>query len=134
MQEADGIELVKIGSFKGAGGTGIDNFGRFKVPAEDVEGWRRDFKAFVADIHKPLGSAAEFSDSHDSILWHDGGALFSQERPDSCWLAKRVLEVEAYPWRLPRNSALSRRTALQLLLETERCFDETFFFGAQCAR
>ena len=57
------------------------------------EGWRRDFRAFVADIHEPLGSAAEVSESHDSIPWHDRGALLSGQGPTAVGLRKEY-------WRL----------------------------------
>ena len=135
MLEAEGADLVKVGSFKGAGGTSIDNFGRFKVPAEDSEGCRRDFKAFVADIHKPLGSAAEFSESHDSILWHDGGALLPRKGPIAVglrkeyWRLKQVhgdcheiplyREGQLYNFYLKRKGALAKLSSVELNAQDE---------------
>ena len=135
VREADGADLVKVGSFKGAGGTGIDNFGRFKVPAEDEDGYQRDFKAFVADIHKPLGSAAEFSETHDGILWHDGGALLPRKSPIAVGLRKEYWRLKAlygdcheiplyregqlYNFYLKRRGALTKLSSVELSAQEE---------------
>ena len=57
---------------------------------EDGEGWRRDFRAVLADIRAAFGSAhivqAEFAQGHESILWHDGGDLLPGEGPTAVGL------------------------------------------------
>ena len=64
-----------VGEFVVADGNGVPNYGRFKVPCEDEYGYPRSFKASGTTIHKPLGSAAEFSANYDCMLWGEGGTL-----------------------------------------------------------
>ncbi|CAE7284227.1 unnamed protein product, partial [Symbiodinium microadriaticum] len=48
-----------------------------------ANGKRRSFAAYATKVHKPLGSAAEFSSAHDCVLWAEGGSLI----PKNCALA-----------------------------------------------
>lgn len=68
-------DLESKGEFIVASGEEIPNYGRYKVPAQDAKGNQRNFSGYVTKVHKPLGSAAEFSKSHDCIIWAEGGPL-----------------------------------------------------------
>ena len=124
-REGGDLELVTHGHFKGAGGTMINNYGRFKVPAADHDGCRRDFKAYLADIHKPLGSAAEFSETHDCLLWKNDGSLMPKNSPVAVGLRKeywrlRKIHGDCHEIPLYREGQLySRRGDLQKLSTVE---------------
>ena len=102
---------------------------------EDEDGYQRDFKAFVADIHKPLGSAAEFSETHDSLLWHDGGALLPKRSPIAVGLRKEYWrlkgiygdcheiplyrEGQLYNFYLKRRGTLTKLSSFELSAQEE---------------
>lgn len=69
------VDLKKVGNFRVANGDKIPRYGRVKVKTEDEKGNKRSFRATVTHVHKPLGSAGEFSRTHDAWLWEDGGVL-----------------------------------------------------------
>ena len=72
---ASEIDLAESGSFTGANGSSIPKYCNVRLKMKDEAGYIRSMSATVADVHKPLGSAAEFSRSHDCLLWDDGGVL-----------------------------------------------------------
>ena len=72
MQE---VELVERGEFTVASGEGIPRYCKVRLRMEDEKQNPRSLTATVAGVHKPLGSAAEFSKSHDCVLFSDGGYL-----------------------------------------------------------
>ena len=67
--------------FRVANGAHIPNFGRYKVFCKDEDDDGRNFKASCTHVHKPLGSAAEFTTNHDVILLAEGGALLPKDGP-----------------------------------------------------
>ena len=69
------VSLKKVGDFRVANGDKIPRYGRVKVKTEDEKGNKRSFRATVTHVHKPLGSAGEFSKTHDAWLWENGGVL-----------------------------------------------------------
>ena len=71
----DDLTLHKVGDFKVANGDKIPRYGRVRIPVLDEKGNRRGISATVTHVHKPLGSAGEFSKNHDAWLWKDGGVL-----------------------------------------------------------
>ena len=77
-----------------ASGEEIPNFGRFRVPAVDAKGNRRSFAAYATKVHKPLGSAAEFSKSHDCVLWAEGGSLIPKSSPLAIGLRKEYYRLK----------------------------------------
>ena len=96
--------LESQGKFVVASGEEIPNFGRFKVPACDVNGKRRNFTAYATKVHKPLGSAAEFSKAHDCLLWAEGGSLIPRNSPLAIGLRKeyyRLTELHGHCDEIP---------------------------------
>ena len=71
-----------------ASGDTIPDYGRVQLQVEDEQGYLRGIKASVTEVHKPLGSAAEFAKSHDSFLWEDGGALVPKSHPVAIGMRK----------------------------------------------
>lgn len=74
MAEED-LELHRVGDFKVANGDRIPRYGRVRMKVLDEKGNKRGIRATVTHVHKPLGSAGEFSRNHDAFLWKDGGVL-----------------------------------------------------------
>jgi hypothetical protein len=64
-----------VGEFVIADGSGVPNFGRYRLACDDEFGLQRNFSASGTTVHKPLGSAAEFSPGYDAMLWEEGGTL-----------------------------------------------------------
>lgn len=60
-------------------GDKIPRYGRVRVRAEDEKGNKRSFRATVTHVHKPLGSAGEFSKTHDAMIWDTGGVLIPKK-------------------------------------------------------
>ena len=85
----DEVNLERVGDFRVANGDRIPRYGRVRVPCVDESGHRRAFKATVTHVHKPLGSAGEFSKTHDGYLFTDGGYL----NPRSSWVAVKMRET-----------------------------------------
>ena len=85
MVEND-VKLEKVGDFRVANGDRIPRYGRVKVRTEDEKGNKRSFRATVTHVHKPLGSAGEFSKTHDAMIWDTGGVLI----PKSSLVAKAM--------------------------------------------
>ena len=124
-----------VGEFVIADGTGVPNYGRFKVLCKDQYGYARNFKASGTTVHKPLGSAAEFSETHDSTIWHDGGALLPRKGPIAVglrkeyWRLKRIhgdcheiplyREGQLYNFYLKRRGSLKKLSALELSAQDE---------------
>ena len=46
-----------------------------RFPAVDEHGNRRYLVGSVAQVHKPLGSAADIGKNHDTFIWDGGGAI-----------------------------------------------------------
>ncbi|CAE7484287.1 unnamed protein product, partial [Symbiodinium sp. CCMP2456] len=86
--------LEARGEFIVASGEEIPNFGRFRVPAVDANGKRRSFAAYATKVHKPLGSAAEFSSTHDCVLWAEGGALIPKNSAVALGLRKEYYRLK----------------------------------------
>ena len=84
----DDVSLEKVGTFTVASGSEIPNYGRVRLSCRDEEGNPRKVSGSVTTVHKPLGSAGEFSASHDGWLWSDGGALIPRNHPVAVGLAK----------------------------------------------
>ena len=95
MAVAQGLQLRRVGDYRVANGEKIPRYGRVRVPCIDEQGHRRGFKATVTHVHKPLGSAGEFSATHDAYIFDDGG------------------------WLIPRNTSMAQamRAFLQQLIE-----------------
>ena len=74
MAEED-LELHRVGDFKVANGDRIPRYGLVRMKVMDERGNKRGIRATVTHVHKPLGSAGEFSRNHDAWLWKDGGVL-----------------------------------------------------------
>ena len=86
VEMMDGEILEEFGTFTVANGATIPNYGRRRFGCEDELGGKKGIKASITTVHKPLGSASEFSETHDSILWSDGGYLL----PKSSEIAKEM--------------------------------------------
>jgi hypothetical protein len=86
--EPSGFKAQKQGEFIVASGDTIPDYGRVQLQVEDEQGYLRGIKASVTEVHKPLGSAAEFAKSHDSFLWEDGGALVPKSHPIAIGMRK----------------------------------------------
>ena len=86
--------LEARGEFIVASGEEIPNFGRFRVPAVDANGKRRSFAAYATKVHKPLGSAAEFSSTHDCVLWAEGGSLIPKNSALAIGLRKEYYRLK----------------------------------------
>ena len=86
--EASGFTARKQGEFIVASGDTIPDYGRVQLQVEDEQGYLRGMKASVTEVHKPLGSAAEFAKSHDSFLWEHGGALVPKSHPVAVGMRK----------------------------------------------
>lgn len=86
--------LQAQGEFVVASGEEIPNFGKFRVPASDANGKRRSFTAYATKVHKPLGSAAEFSKSHDCLLWAEGGSLIPKQSALALGLRKEYYRLK----------------------------------------
>ena len=78
-KELLGDDLEPVGEFVIADGSGVPNFGRYHFQCCDEKGCRRNFTASGTTVHKPLGSAAEFSPSYDAIIWEEGGSLIPKQ-------------------------------------------------------
>jgi hypothetical protein len=72
VELAGNLAMEKVGHFIVASGADIPNYGRVQVTV----------------VHKPLGSAGEFSKSHDAMLWEAGGVLLPKNGPIAVGLAK----------------------------------------------
>ena len=72
---------IPVGEFVVADGKTIPNYGRYKLHAIDEERLSRGFAASVTTVHKPLGSASEFSRTHDAMIYEDGGVLIPRRSP-----------------------------------------------------
>ena len=79
MATNQGMSLRRIGDYRVANGDKIPRYGRVRVPCLDENGLRRGFRATVTHVHKPLGSAGEFSDTHDAHVFRDGGFLIPKD-------------------------------------------------------
>ena len=69
------VALEEAGEFVVASGENIPRFGRVRLPMTDEKGNARSVSTIVVGVHKPLGSAAECSKSHDYLLMVEGGYL-----------------------------------------------------------
>ena len=69
------MNLYREGDFRVANGERMPRYQRVKVNCKDEKDKRRSFTATVTHVHKPLGSAAEFSRTHDAYIFDDGGYL-----------------------------------------------------------
>ena len=84
MVAAD-MDLKETGQFTVASGGGIPRYGDVRLRVVD-DGNKRMVRGVAAGVRKPLGSAAEFSGSHDCFLWSSGGMLI----PKAGRLAKEL--------------------------------------------
>lgn len=75
MATSQGVSLKRLGDYRVANGEKIPRYGQVRVPCRDEHGNVRGFKATVTHVHKPLGSAGEFSATHDAYLFENGGYL-----------------------------------------------------------
>jgi len=73
--------LKVVSHFKVASGEQIPDFGRAKMSSRDEHGNRRSIKGSLTKVHKPLGSASEFSGTHDCWLYEEGGVLLPKNGP-----------------------------------------------------
>jgi hypothetical protein len=80
--------MEKVGHFIVASGADIPNYGRVRVKCSDESGNSRHISGSLTVVHKPLGSAGEFSKSHDAMLWEAGGVLLPKNGPIAVGLAK----------------------------------------------
>eukprot|EP00435_Cladocopium_sp_Y103_P074780 s153_g51.t1 len=79
MAASQGVALRRVGDYRVANGERIPRYGRVRVPCYDEHGLRRGFSATVTHVHKPLGSAGEFSATHDAYIFNDGGFLIPKD-------------------------------------------------------
>ena len=77
----EGRMLKEVGNFTVASGASIPNYGEARLSGKDEEGDRRKITGSVTEVHKPLGSASEFSKSHDTMLWEEGGSMMPKNGP-----------------------------------------------------
>lgn len=73
------IDLKEVGQYTVASGGGIARYGDVRMKVLDEVGNCRSITGSVAGVHKPLGSAAEFSKGHDCWLWSNGGMLIPKQ-------------------------------------------------------
>ena len=93
-----------VGEFVVADGKTIPNYGRYKLQAVDEERLSRGFSASVTTVHKPLGSASEFSRTHDALIYENGGALIPKRSPLAIGMRKeydRLVRIHGYCHSLP---------------------------------
>ena len=84
----DDVKLHRVGNFRVANGEKIPRYQKVKVDCKDEKDKRRSFTATVTHVHKPLGSAAEFSRTHDAYIFDEGGYLI----PKVSIVAKKMRE------------------------------------------
>ena len=75
--------LEKKGTFVVANGGTVDHYQRFKYPAWDEQGLRRDFSGWLTSVNKPLMAAGEVSKMMDSYV-HDTGGVLMQRNGQIC--------------------------------------------------
>ena len=75
------MELRKRGEFIVASGEGIPDYGRVRLKTVDEYDTERKISGSVTEVHKPLGSAAEMSATHDALIWDNGGSLIPKWSP-----------------------------------------------------
>ena len=93
LEFGDGLALRQVGEFKVASGDAIPNYGRVRFQSRDEAGLSRKLTGNVAQVHKPLGSAAEISRRHDAFIWEDGGALVPRNNPIALGLRKEFYHL-----------------------------------------
>ena len=93
MAVAQGLNLRRVGNYRVANGEKIPRYGRVRVPCIDEQGHRRGFKATVTHVHKPLGSAGEFSATHDAYIFDDGGWLIPSMAQATRAFLRQLIEV-----------------------------------------
>lgn len=76
---ANDVDLKEDGQYTVASGGSIARYGSVRMRVEDECGNSRSMAGSVAGVHKPLGSAAEFSKGHDCLLWDSGGMLVPKQ-------------------------------------------------------
>lgn len=94
MATSGGLTLRRVGDYRVANGERIPRYGRVRVPCWDEAGRQRAFKATVTHVHKPLGSAGEFSKSHDAYIFEDGGFLVPKTSPFADEVRKCIEECK----------------------------------------
>lgn len=95
MAHQGGVHLRRVGDYRVANGDRIPRYGRVRVPCTDEQGGRRGFRATVTHVHKPLGSAGEFSENHDSYIFKDGGFLVARESAMATSIRQHIEECKA---------------------------------------
>ena len=78
---AGDLPLEICGEFRVASGAVIPNLGKIKMKSMDESGIERTVRGNIAEVSKPLLSAAEASKKWDSILFEDGGILLERRSP-----------------------------------------------------
>ena len=78
---AEGLPLIKKGSFTVANEEEIPDYGRVRVPSVDEKWLARGIAGNITEVHKPLASAAELAEHHDTFVWRSGGALVPRDSP-----------------------------------------------------
>ncbi|CAE8624736.1 unnamed protein product [Polarella glacialis] len=116
FQLAGEVPLKVQNYFKVASGQTISDYGRTRMWSEDEKGNARSVAGSLAEVHKPLGSAAGFSKGYDTCLWEDGGALLPRDGPVAWGLRQECFRLVALLGD-QRPPTPSRRQLLQLLLE-----------------
>ncbi|CAE8666137.1 unnamed protein product, partial [Polarella glacialis] len=71
-------------------------FGWLRARSEDERGNPRSIEGSLAEVHKPLSSAAELSRSHDAVLWEDSGALLPRRSPIARGLRQEYFRLVAF--------------------------------------
>ena len=84
----DDVKLHRVGDFRVANGEKIPRYQKVKVDCKDEKDKRRSFTATVTHVHKPLGSAAVFSRTHNAYIFDEGGYLI----PKVSIVAKKMRE------------------------------------------
>ena len=87
------IGLKKRGEFIVASGQGIPDYGRVRLNTIDENETPRRISGSVTEVHKPLGSAAEMSATHDSFILEAGGALVPRWSPIAIGMRKAYEEL-----------------------------------------
>eukprot|EP00435_Cladocopium_sp_Y103_P028725 s170_g7.t1 len=95
MARDQGMNLRRVGDYRVANGDRIPRYGRVRVPCVDEQGGRRGFKATITHVHKPLGSAGEFSENHDAYIFKDGGFLVARDSPMAQSIRQHIEECKA---------------------------------------
>ena len=70
--------LEKKGEFVAANGGKLDHYQRFKYPAWDEQGYRRDFSGWLTNVNKPLLAAGEVSKVMHAYVHENGGVLMER--------------------------------------------------------